>query len=67
MLVLTRKTNEKIVIDGHIEVSVIQVRGDRVRIGIQAPDSISIERSEIARKLPELKQLPMRVLLGAGV
>lgn len=53
MLVLTRKTNETIVIDGQIEVSVIQVRGNRVRLGIKAPASVSIERSEIANTWSE--------------
>ena len=65
MLVLTRKTNQKIVIDGHIEVSVIQVRGNRVRIGIKAPDNVSIERSEIAPALNERERLTLQTLLGA--
>ena len=65
MLVLTRKTNEKIVIDGQIEVSVIQVRGNRVKIGIKAPQSVSIERSEVAARLPE--QSSSYELLGAGI
>lgn len=53
MLVLTRKTRETILIDGRIEVCVIQVRGNRVRLGIKAPASVSIERSEIANALEE--------------
>ena len=46
MLVLTRKTNEAIVIDGGIEVMVVQVRGNRVRLGFRAPSNISIQRRE---------------------
>lgn len=65
MLVLTRKTHETILIDGRIEVSVIQVRGNRVKIGIIAPESVSIERSEVAARRPE--QSPRFELLGSGI
>lgn len=47
MLVLSRKKGESIVIDGHIIVTVVEVRGDKVRLGIQAPKEIPIHRSEI--------------------
>jgi carbon storage regulator len=46
MLVLTRKTNESIYIDGGIEVMVVQVRGNRVRLGFRAPSDVSIQRKE---------------------
>ncbi len=46
MLVLTRKTNESIIIDGGIEVMVVQVRGNRVRLGFRAPSHVSIQRRE---------------------
>lgn len=47
MLVLSRKTNEKIVLTGGIEVSIVQIRGDKVRLGIVAPKEIAVHRSEI--------------------
>ncbi len=47
MLVLSRKKNESIVIDDNIVVTVVEVRGDKVRLGIQAPKEIPIHRSEI--------------------
>ncbi len=47
MLVLSRKCNESIIIDGNIVVTVIEVRGDKVRLGIQAPREVPIHRSEI--------------------
>ena len=47
MLVLSRKRNESIVIDGNIVITVVEVRGDKVRLGIQAPREIPIHRSEI--------------------
>ena len=51
MLVLTRKKNEKIVIDENIIITIVDVRGDKVRIGIDAPDHILIHRQEIFEQL----------------
>ena len=50
MLVLTRRTNETLVIDGDIEVSVLSVHGDRVRLGIKAPPSMRVDRLEIHQR-----------------
>ncbi len=47
MLVLSRKLNEEIVIGGQIIVKVVEIRGDRVRLGIQAPPATTVHRSEI--------------------
>ena len=47
MLVLSRKKNESIIIDDHITITVVEIRGDKVRLGIQAPKEIPIHRSEI--------------------
>jgi carbon storage regulator len=47
MLVLTRKSNQSIMIGDDIEVSVLSVMGDKVRIGIQAPQAIPVFRTEI--------------------
>ena len=47
MLILTRKTNEKIIIGGGITVSVIEVRGDQVRIGVDAPKAVKVYREEV--------------------
>jgi carbon storage regulator len=46
MLVLSRKVGEEIVIDGEIRVSIVRVRGNRVRLGIQAPADVSIRRQD---------------------
>ena len=48
MLVLTRKLNEKIIINGNIIVTVVRIDKDRIRLGIEAPERISIYREEIA-------------------
>ncbi|MHB9093448.1 MAG: carbon storage regulator CsrA [Eubacteriales bacterium] len=47
MLALTRKVGESIIIDNDIEITVVEVKGDQVRIGIQAPKSVRILRKEI--------------------
>ncbi len=47
MLVLTRKKDQTIVINDDIEITVLDIQGDQVRIGINAPRSVSIHRKEI--------------------
>ncbi len=47
MLVLTRKANQSIMIGDDIEVSVLSVMGEKVRIGIQAPQEVPVFRTEI--------------------
>jgi carbon storage regulator len=50
MLVLTRRAGETIVIEGGIRVTVVSVQGDRVRLGITAPDSVRVDREEIHQR-----------------
>ena len=47
MLVLSRRPGEEIIIDGNIKVTVVSVKGDRVRIGIAAPDDVPVDRAEV--------------------
>ena len=47
MLVLSRKKNESIVIDEDIVVTVVEIRGDKVRLGIEAPRNIPVHRREV--------------------
>jgi carbon storage regulator len=47
MLVLSRKLNEKIIIDGEIVVTVVKIERNQVRIGIEAPGHIPVYREEI--------------------
>lgn len=51
MLVLSRKSNESIVIAGEITVTVLEIRGDQVRLGIDAPRSVTVHREEIHAEL----------------
>lgn len=47
MLVLSRQRDETIMIGDHIEVTVVDVRGDKVRLGINAPTSVAVHRKEV--------------------
>lgn len=53
MLVLTRKVNQSIIIGDSIEVVVLEVRGEQVRIGIKAPRDVVVHRSEIFQQILE--------------
>ena len=47
MLVLSRKRNESIVINDDVMITVVEIRGDRVRLGIEAPKEVPVHRREI--------------------
>ena len=51
MLVLTRKQNESIVINDVIKVTVVEIRGDKVRLGIDAPREIDVHRQEVYEQI----------------
>lgn len=47
MLVLSRKRDESIVIDGNIVITIVDIRGDKVRLGIEAPSTVPVHRQEV--------------------
>ena len=47
MLVLSRKKNESIVIDNDITIVVVEIRGDKVRLGVEAPKEVPVHRREV--------------------
>ena len=51
MLILRRKKDEKIVIEGGITITVVETRDHDVRIGIEAPREIAVHREEVARQI----------------
>jgi carbon storage regulator len=51
MLVLARKKNESIVISDNITITVVEIRGDKVRLGIEAPREISVHRQEVYEQI----------------
>jgi carbon storage regulator len=55
MLVLTRKSNQSIMIGDDIEVSVLSIMGEKVRVGIQAPRNIPVFRKEVYLEIQQEK------------
>lgn len=53
MLALSRKKDEAIVINNNIEVKIIEIKGDQVKIGIEAPKSVPIYRKEVYVQIEE--------------
>ena len=47
MLVLSRKIHERLLLDGDIRISVLRIRGNQVRLGIEAPDRVKVVRKEL--------------------
>ena len=56
MLVLTRKVGEEIVIGDDVRVKVVAVQGDRVRLGIDAPRSVPVDRLEVHKRRAEFQE-----------
>ena len=59
MLVLSRKLNETIIIDGSIKVTVVAVDRNKVRIGIEAPPEVPIHREEVFHAIHEFAEPEM--------
>ncbi|GAB6107653.1 carbon storage regulator CsrA [Fusibacter bizertensis] len=59
MLILTRKKDESIIIDGNIEIQIIAIEDGKVKIGINAPKEIEIHRSEVLEKILEANKAAM--------
>ncbi|BFQ94082.1 MULTISPECIES: carbon storage regulator CsrA [Gallibacterium] len=53
MLILTRKVDEKLLIGDDIAISVLEIRGNQVKIGVDAPKDVAIYREEIYHKVKE--------------
>ena len=47
MLILSRKKNESIIINDNIEISVVEIKGDQIKLGIKAPRSVKVFRQEV--------------------
>lgn len=55
MLVLSRKKNERIVINDDITIVVVEIRGDKVRLGVEAPKEVPVHRHEIYESLKKIE------------
>ena len=58
MLVLSRKKNESIVINNDIVITVVEIRGDKVRLGIEAPKDVPVHRQEVYEAIHGVKATP---------
>lgn len=67
MLVLTRKKDQSIIINENIEITVLDVQGDQVRIGINAPRDISIHRKEVFTQISEENKKAASVNVGVDL
>ena len=56
MLILSRKRNEQIVIGDNIVITVVDIRGDKVRLGIEAPRDVPVHRKEVYEAIQREKQ-----------
>ena len=56
MLVLSRKKNESIIINDDITVVVVEIRGDKVRLGIEAPKEVPVHRNEVYEAIRRSEQ-----------
>ena len=55
MLVLSRRDGESVVIDGEIVVTILEIRGNQIRLGIEAPKNVSVWRGELVASPQELE------------
>lgn len=53
MLALSRKKDEAIIIDNNIEITILEIKGDQIKIGINAPKEVSIYRKEVYLQIQE--------------
>jgi carbon storage regulator len=67
MLVLSRRVGEEIIINDNIRVTVVAVKGDRVRVGIVAPRNVTVDRSEVHDRRREFHPVPATVGADADV
>lgn len=51
MLVLSRQKNQKIVIGRDVEITIVEIRGEKVRLGIVAPNDVPVHRQEVAEAI----------------
>ncbi|OGT88659.1 MAG: carbon storage regulator [Gammaproteobacteria bacterium RIFOXYB2_FULL_38_6] len=51
MLILTRRTNESVIIGDDIKITVLGTKGNQVRLGIEAPKNVSVHREEIYKRI----------------
>jgi carbon storage regulator len=66
MLVLSRKKNESIVINNDITIVVVEIRGDKVRLGVEAPKEVPVHRREVYDAIKRSETIPSELPHPAG-
>lgn len=61
MLILSRRVSEQVIIQDDIIITVLGIKGNQVRLGIKAPDNVSVHREEIWKKIQEEKALGINI------
>ena len=64
MLVLSRQRDESIIIGDNVVVTIVDIRGDKVRIGIQAPEEVPVHRQEVYDAIRRENGLPPKDMSG---
>lgn len=65
MLVLTRKLGEKLMIGDEVSVTIMEIRGNQVKIGVDAPRNVPVHREEVYRLIKEQNELAAAVTMDA--
>ena len=55
MLILTRKVGESVLIGNDISITILSVRGNQVKVGVEAPKEVSVHREEIYQRIKQMK------------
>lgn len=55
MLILTRKVGESVLIGNDISITILSVRGNQVKLGVEAPKDVSVHREEIYQRIKQMK------------
>ena len=63
MLILARKLNETIILNDNIEISVIEIKGESIKLGIQAPSSVKIYRREVYEAIQKENQAALNSVI----
>ena len=66
MLALTRKKGESLVVNNNIEITVLEIRGDQIKIGISAPKNVPVYRKEVYLQIQKENEASLNFLLSVS-
>jgi len=65
LLILTRKIGETVAIGDDIQISIVEVKGNQVKLGIQAPKNVQVHRTEVYQKIQDENRLAAQISTDA--